>query len=805
MDTDHFDNIEDGDTTSNNMVAAIPSFYDDVNAISSLDTDDPDASTMLTPIRGRRQSERLVAQPHWLDDTHGSADMEWQFTTPQNFIPTNQPRGDARSTIPRDRNVIFIPSKRGSSTSPSRKRRVKGTAGIDTSHQGMDDFDAEVSARRRQTIDRILDNIGRDMQEMGRDTSHVSEVTARHLLPTTTSTINDCDVIISLNECYHLVPLDEMVRVLRLVEVTLRSIKELAIGTVDAPNDMRARLLELVEDIKKVGEQYPQETGINKHPTHPDFFSMILMQIMPMVIDGIGVFDVHLGKDITLEDNEQHRSGLAMTAFIEIILDNSSIPRSYDHVKYWSRWFPFMDLYPYPGHDLLPIFREIMREYLVITQPKVIITHSHLVAKQAAGNFITEASLSNSKSFVHDVGRPRLVRFDSYDEVIDPDRPVEAPTENISLLIPMIDHGHIRHGHRPLALLDFLFSCWNRLDHIVDGDEILVVKEDGPLLDAWKELELCRKNLIDYYAAQDAIYRIPCQPQPIDDSTRERLSEHALERIEHAKFAVGKPNPDERRAQFSAGKSFLTYITFHSVCSIARVDPEAQHYGCNDEQSKEELDLGSMDDVGESLRSGVSFMASAMGDCRQLPDVPDFLDDVDADICNAARLNPPPEVIEVRKNGGKVDDSWMRKPGAVDAALARIGHRLNEGKMKTMGRAEIQANAVAAWKKRSATRFMGFLGASWFDVRLVNTARNITLVIDAAGLELKALPQDQQHLFLKFSSDGIGLDVGLWDGRQKKPFMICDGSLRKPSLINEIDMISKWKEARIFEYFGGTG
>ena len=171
--------------------------------------------------------------------------------------------------------------------------------------------------------------------------------------------------------------------------------------------EMKTQLDEWADTLFQYALDNPVATLTNRYPlTESNLQSVIKSQAFAAPIKGKALL-VLFGKDVTIEDftaEETFLSGNSRAG--KLTLDILSRLHQYEHgfgdrqlAPILEGQFPFIDLYPWIGHDNTEAAIELARDYFARMAPRIIVTFSRLVSSITASNF------------VHPYGLPRHVSF----------------------------------------------------------------------------------------------------------------------------------------------------------------------------------------------------------------------------------------------------------------------------------------------------------------------------------------------------------------------------------------------------------
>lgn len=159
---------------------------------------------------------------------------------------------------------------------------------------------------------------------------------------------------------------------------------------------MRANIGVWIQKLSEYALQHPIETLSNKFPLTESYLSQVVSrQAIPALIKGRALLTL-VGKDVTIEDIQGENTFLSGSSRAgKITVDMLTRLHQWEFgfaqqllQPFVDGQFPFVDVFPWigksePEHDV-----GLVREYLGITQPRIVVTFSRLVASWTASNFV---------------------------------------------------------------------------------------------------------------------------------------------------------------------------------------------------------------------------------------------------------------------------------------------------------------------------------------------------------------------------------------------------------------------------------
>jgi hypothetical protein len=159
--------------------------------------------------------------------------------------------------------------------------------------------------------------------------------------------------------------------------------------------------------VREYGIDHPVETLTNIFPmTDNDFESVLLRQALPGIIGGRCLLAC-FGKDITIEDYKKEvtffsgnsrAANVTITMLANLRQNEAGFGDRINQEPFLDGQFPFINLFPHIGHEDPEDAAELAREYIAITQPRVIVTFSRLVSSWVAANFVHPYGIPRSYS-----------------------------------------------------------------------------------------------------------------------------------------------------------------------------------------------------------------------------------------------------------------------------------------------------------------------------------------------------------------------------------------------------------------------
>ncbi|KAL9932203.1 hypothetical protein V8E36_008975, partial [Tilletia maclaganii] len=224
----------------------------------------------------------------------------------------------------------------------------------------------------------------------------------------------------------------------------------------------KLQLRELFDDIEAFMNQHPDLTGTSWLSPPPSLKATMFEQAQPGTIGG-HILMILVGKDITLEDflyprpfleEGGSRAGHLLLQLFKVLRQwESGMNQPLNaEGRSLASMFPFVDLIPWPRHELCEAEFDFLGRYLRIAKPIITFTCSQLVSSVLISNLIHEHGLPNSH-FLDAVGVPVLSSFTDPDLFLtEPDDAAERDPEEATIVMPALDPGCDKYGSQPEPL-----------------------------------------------------------------------------------------------------------------------------------------------------------------------------------------------------------------------------------------------------------------------------------------------------------------------------------------------------------------
>jgi hypothetical protein len=171
-----------------------------------------------------------------------------------------------------------------------------------------------------------------------------------------------------------------------------------AIGRADQIEIVGARRFvdEWGDNVMKYAQENPIETLSNSYPITEEYLeSVIKKQAIPGLAHGASLMAL-VGKDVTIQDligentflsgaSRAGRLTVDMIARVHQFENGSGQPMPN---PFFDGQFPFVDVFPWIGHENVEVGVEFVRQYLEGTRPRIVVTFSRLVSSWTASSFV---------------------------------------------------------------------------------------------------------------------------------------------------------------------------------------------------------------------------------------------------------------------------------------------------------------------------------------------------------------------------------------------------------------------------------
>ena len=175
--------------------------------------------------------------------------------------------------------------------------------------------------------------------------------------------------------------------------------------SIAARIDMRYQVVRWTTKLDSYALEHPIETLTNRFPLSESYLTDVIQaQAIPALIKGKALLAL-VGKDITIEDLQGEKtflSGSSRAGKLTIDLLSRLYQWEFGFGEQLLRpflkgQFPFVDMFPWIGKSNPKNDIGLVREYLAITQPRIVVGFSRLVSSWTSANFL------------HSHGLPRFV------------------------------------------------------------------------------------------------------------------------------------------------------------------------------------------------------------------------------------------------------------------------------------------------------------------------------------------------------------------------------------------------------------
>jgi hypothetical protein len=218
----------------------------------------------------------------------------------------------------------------------------------------------------------------------------------------------------------------------RYLSLRLRAFSVMSCRLSSATPEVRENLQNWIQEIALYATRYPHVTNTSQHGFPDKMKKALLSQATPALVDGKNALIAVIGSGLdtsqeSWEDASPFFSGKSRTGHVFVQLLSRLHAWEYGDAYFDGQnilpllqagAFPFVDLCPWPVKselkgDHLSAAVGLLRKYISIVQPLVILTFSHRPSSTARANFAHTRGVSIKVRFLATVGQLNLVHYHS--------------------------------------------------------------------------------------------------------------------------------------------------------------------------------------------------------------------------------------------------------------------------------------------------------------------------------------------------------------------------------------------------------